>query len=59
MLDEKGVTLVDYAKSKNVPYEMAVLLINGHLKGKRGKAHNAAIRLGLKHGELVAERGAA
>lgn len=50
-LSEDGQTLRDYADKKNVPYNIAVLLMNGHLKGSYGKAHGQAVALGLKRGK--------
>lgn len=50
-ISEKGQTLRDYAKANRVPYNIAVLLMNGHLKGNYGKAHEQAVALGLKRGQ--------
>lgn len=47
-LDSQGVSLTSYAKERGVQYHLAVQLINGQTKGKRGKSHDAAIKLGLK-----------
>ena len=50
VISESGQTLRDYAAEKVVPYNIAVLLMNGHLKGNYGKAHEQAVALGLKRG---------
>lgn len=47
-LNAQGVSLISYAEKCGVQYHLAVQLINGQAKGKRGKSHDAAIKLGLK-----------
>lgn len=47
-LAREGKTLAAYAREKDVDYGTAVQLINGFTKGRYGKAHVAAVKLGLK-----------
>lgn len=47
-LDKRGLTLASYAEERGVAYHLAVQLLNGQTKGKRGKSHDAAVALGLK-----------
>lgn len=47
-LRDRNITLVKYAQDRGVAYHDAVRLVNGMLKGRYGKAADAAKRLGLK-----------
>lgn len=47
-LEARGKTLKDHCKEKGVDYRAAVLLLNGFSKGRYGKSHVAAVKLGLK-----------
>jgi gp16 family phage-associated protein len=47
-LDAQGITLAEFARQRGVDYQIAVQLVNGFTKGRYGKAHKAAIKLGLK-----------
>ena len=44
----RGVNLRDFCKEKNIDYQAARELMCGKSKGRRGKAHKAAVVLGLK-----------
>jgi gp16 family phage-associated protein len=47
-LKEKGITMLDYSKQRGVDYMLTSKLMNGSVKGRYGKAHAAAVKLGLK-----------
>lgn len=47
-LEKEGKTLAQFARERGVEYATAVQLINGFSKGRYGKAHEAAVKLGLK-----------
>lgn len=47
-LSATKTSLTDYAKDCGVDYHRAVCLMNGMLKGRYGKGHEAAVLLGLK-----------
>lgn len=47
-LDREGKTLAQFARERGVDYQTAVHLVNGFTKGRYGKAHAAAVKLGLK-----------
>jgi gp16 family phage-associated protein len=47
-LSNQGKTLAELCREKNVDYKTAVQLVNGFSKGRYGKAHAVAVKLGLK-----------
>lgn len=47
-LEREGKTLAQFARERGVDYQIAVQLVNGFTKGRYGKAHRAAVKLGLK-----------
>jgi gp16 family phage-associated protein len=47
-LKEQGITMLAYSKQRGVDYILTSKLINGSIKGRYGKAHEAATKLGLK-----------
>ncbi len=47
-LKEKGITMLAHSKRCGVDYMLASKLMNGSVKGRYGKAHEAAVKLGLK-----------
>lgn len=44
----RGVNLKSFCREKNISYQAARELMCGKSKGRRGKAHDAAVALGLK-----------
>lgn len=44
----RGVNLRAFCAEKNISYQSARELLCGKSKGRRGKAHDAAVALGLK-----------
>lgn len=47
-LRAKGINLRQFCEEKNICYQAARELLIGKAKGHRGKAHLAAVALGLK-----------
>lgn len=47
-LRAKGINLREFCAEKNISYQAARELLIGKSKGHRGKAHLAAVALGLK-----------
>lgn len=48
MLFAKGISLRDHCRAKGVSYQAAKDLLTGRSNGSRGRAHDAAVALGLK-----------
>ena len=44
----KGINLREFCEQRGVSYQAARELLIGKSKGRRGKAHEAAVALGLK-----------
>ncbi|UZR27467.1 helix-turn-helix domain-containing protein [Methylococcus mesophilus] len=51
-LDSKGVTVESFAKAKSLDPRLVRDLLNGRIRGRRGKAHDHAVIMGLKDGEV-------
>lgn len=51
-LNRKGVSLAAWARAHGVAADDVQDLLRGKTKGLRGAAHNVAVLLGLKDGEL-------
>lgn len=51
-LSRHGITIVQWAAWNCLPTSTVYNLLHGRLIGKRGKAHQAAVLLGLKDGEI-------
>lgn len=47
-LDRDGISLAQHCRNNGISYRHAVLVLNGFTKGRYGKAHVAAVKLGLK-----------
>lgn len=47
-LDREGISLAEHCRLHEINYRHAVLVMNGFTKGRYGKAHTAAVKLGLK-----------
>ncbi len=56
-LEAQGITITAWANAHNHPPGMVISVLNGFLKGTRGKARRIAIDLGLR--ERHPERDAA
>lgn len=52
----KGIAISDWARKQGLDIQAVYDLINGRSKGTRGDAHKAAVKLGLKEGEIVDDR---
>ncbi|WP_369629290.1 MULTISPECIES: DNA-binding protein [unclassified Variovorax] len=50
--DERGESISAWARSNSLPRQIVCDLLHGRVKGRRGKAHTAAVLLGLKQGVL-------
>lgn len=48
----KGISFSDWAKAHGLRPPAVYDLINGRTVGNRGHAHNAAVLLGIKEGEV-------
>jgi len=48
LFKQAGVPISDWAKSNNYCVTKVYQVLNGALKGTRGKAHEIAVKLGLK-----------
>lgn len=59
-LQRTGKSIRQYAADCGVKDErLAYQLLSGYLKGNRGKAHIAAVKLGIQAGEILTEKEAA
>lgn len=47
-LEERGLSLTEWAMSHNIPPQVVTDLLNGKTKGKRGMSRKAMQLLGLK-----------
>jgi|CXWL01.1.fsa_nt_gi gp16 family phage-associated protein len=52
-LIKKGIPIATWAKENGINPTVAYALLNSKTKGNRGQAHQAAVLLGLKEGEIV------
>lgn len=52
---ETGTPVAEWAKSHGFAPEVVYALLNGRTRGRRGKAHSAAVALGLKSGSVAPE----
>lgn len=53
----KGITAAAWAKKHCVSPETVRGVLLGRIKGRSGEAHNVAVMLGLKDGEIVEGNG--
>jgi gp16 family phage-associated protein len=51
-LDEKGVSIAEFARTHNLDTRATWLVLSGRNKGRRGEAHKAAVVLGIKAGTV-------
>jgi len=51
-LERKGVSITAWALAHDVSPNLVHEVLSGRKKGVRGKAHNIAVLLGLKSGEI-------
>lgn len=52
-LDRKGISIAEFSRNNGLNKNLVSDLLNGRKKGKRGKAHKAAVLLGIKEGEVA------
>lgn len=50
--DQRGESISSWARAHGLPRQIVCDLLHGRVKGRRGKAHAAAVLLGLKQGVL-------
>lgn len=50
----EGRSFAQFARENDYPYWLVVRLVNGAMRGTRGKAHECAVKLGLKDREVTA-----
>lgn len=58
MLEEfarRGQSIRSWAKANGIDPSVAHGVLSGKLSGRIGESHKAAVKLGLKHGEIVEE----
>lgn len=48
MFEIQGVTVTDWARANGFTANIVYTLLSGRTRGRRGKAHQAAVALGLK-----------
>ncbi len=51
-LDRQGISLAEFCRRHNLNSNLVSDLLNGRKKGRRGKAHQAAVLLGIKEGTI-------
>lgn len=52
-LDRKGQSIAEFARTNNLDQFTVYQVLGGRKKGLRGKAHRAAVALGMKEGDLT------
>lgn len=50
--DRKGASIAEWARENNLPPQRVYDVLQERNKGVRGKAHKAAVLLGIKEGEI-------
>ena len=48
----RGESISSWARARDLPSGLVFDVLSGRVKGLRGKAHRAAVLLGLKDGEI-------
>lgn len=51
-LQRAGLSLAEWARTHKVSYSLSYEVLRGRIKGHRGQAHDIAVLMGLKHGQL-------
>lgn len=49
----KGVSVRGWAVSNGISPSVARAVLNGRISGRIGEGHKAAVKLGLKRGEII------
>lgn len=49
----KGISIRSWAKANGIDPSVAHGVLSGRLTGRIGESHKAAVKLGLKHGEII------
>lgn len=52
-LQRKGISISQWAAANGFSVNMVFEVLAGRKKGVRGQAHNIAVKLGLKEGEVI------
>lgn len=52
-LDYQGITVSQWARENNVHHSLVREILAGRKKCLRGKSHNIAVLLGMKHGVIT------
>jgi gp16 family phage-associated protein len=52
--ERTGTSVSEWAREHDFNPNLVFEVLKGRVKGKRGKAHNIAVLLGMKHGEIRA-----
>jgi len=53
-LDEKGMSIAEFARIHHLDLRAVYLVLSGRNKGRRGDAHKAAVVMGIKAGTIDA-----
>jgi gp16 family phage-associated protein len=51
----KGISIRSWAIANGLTPSVVHAVLKGRLSGRIGESHKAAVKLGLKHGEIVQE----
>ncbi|MEG1971297.1 MAG: DNA-binding protein [Burkholderiaceae bacterium] len=54
-LQDKGVSITQWALANRFSPNLVFEVLGGRKKGVRGQAHNIAVKLGIKHGEVCSD----
>lgn len=54
----QGLTISDWARNNGYKPRDVSLVLNGQIKGRYGKGHDIAVKLGLKIGSLTRQTSA-
>lgn len=58
-LERKGISISQWAAANGFSAQMVFEVLSGRKKGIRGQAHNIAVKLGIKDGEVIDSNQAA
>jgi gp16 family phage-associated protein len=51
-LRQAGLSLAEWARTHKVSYSLSYELLRGRIKGHHGQAHDIAVLMGMKHGQV-------
>lgn len=56
--EARGESIQDYCRRKGLDYDAMYMVLRGRSKGKRGKAHQVYVALGLKQRPAINQKAA-